>query len=112
MAQPAPGFSSRRVTVGNATNGWLGTPDLGKGFWHLFRVREASAVRGVWLVAGTLAPTLFLLCQARLSVSEVWTCGFSLPQGRVPVGSGGGGIGWRLDVGSLFSLSLVLVSIL
>lgn len=42
-------------------NGWLGTPDLGKGFWHLFRVREAPAVRSVWLVAGALAPTLFLL---------------------------------------------------
>lgn len=50
--------------------------------------------------------------RARLSVLEVWTCGFLSLKGGCPWAVEVEGIGWRLDVGSLFSLSLVLVSIL
>lgn len=59
-------------------------------------VREAPAGRGVWLVAGALAPPR----PAVPSLGSVnWRCGpvVSLPPGRVPVGSGGGG--HRVEVG-------------
>lgn len=46
------------------------------------------------------------------SVWEVWACGFLSLQGGYPWAVEVAGRGWRLDVGSLFSLSLVLVSIL
>lgn len=77
MAQPALGFSSRRVTVGNTMNGWLGTPDLGKGFWHLFRVREAPAVRGVCWWQALWPPPSFCCEEARLSMGGVGLVVFS-----------------------------------
>lgn len=63
-------------------------------------------------MAGTPAPTPFCCVQARLSVLEVWACGFLSLEGGCPWAVKLAGIGWRLDVGSLFSFSLVLVLIL
>lgn len=86
---------------------------LGKGSWHLLRVRAAPVGRGVGLVAGAPAPYSFFCCaEARLGILEVWACGFLSLRGGCPWAVEVAGIGWRLDVGNLFSLSLVLVSIL
>lgn len=76
--------------------------------WHLLEVKEAPENRGTWLVIGILAPTLFCWAQ-NIGGVGLW---FSLSRGRVSWAVEVAGIGWGLDVGSLFSLSLVLVSIL
>lgn len=106
IAQLALAFSWSCVCLGPTMNGWPRTLDPGKGFQHLLGVTRPQ---GVWLVAGTLTPTLL---SAVPRLGSVWACGFLSLKGGCPWAVEVAGIGWRLDVGSLFSLSLVLVSIL
>ena len=76
-----------------------GTPDAGEGILAPLRAGESPAVRGAWLVvsAPALPPPPLCRAEAELGVWEVRACGFSLPRGRVPVGSGGGR--HRVEVG-------------
>lgn len=95
LSQLVP-FPLGRVTPGHLTLG----RDSGTGG------EGGPGGRGVWPVAGALAPTPLS------AVPSLWACGFLSLEGGCPWALEVAGPGWRLDVGSLFSLSWVLVSIL
>lgn len=113
MAQPALAFVSRRVTLGDITNGQLGMSDTGEGILAPFWGEGGPSGQGCMVAGRHSSPQPSFCCaEAGLSVVEVWACGFLSLEGGNLWAVEVAGIGWRLDVGSLFSLSLVLVSIL